>query len=93
MNAQNAKLYLPLVQALADGKQLQLRVEGEWIDLSELDFRWPATDYRIKPEPRKLWVVYRHDGRRFDVCDSEKEAYQSMLVLVNGTISKFQEVV
>lgn len=66
MNAQNAKDYLPLVQALAEGKMIQQFVmnrqmmEMEWRD----DFTptWIAepTFYRVKPmpkAPRHWWVV------------------------------------
>ena len=35
MNQQNAKEYLPLVQALADGKTLQVEDYAGWVDLRE----------------------------------------------------------
>jgi hypothetical protein len=58
MNKHNAKDYLPFVQALADGKTIQglLIPSGEWCDLQhEMDFQWPAEQYRIKPEPVRGW--------------------------------------
>lgn len=63
MNANNAKDYLPLVQALADGKVIQWldRIRG-WTDSIELSDSWPASDYRIKPEPKEIWLnVYPND--------------------------------
>ncbi len=61
MNASNAKDYLPLVQALVEGKSLQYNVNRsdeapKWVDREDFTFDEPATEYRIKPEPREIWV-------------------------------------
>ena len=53
MTQQNAHLYLPLVQALADGKTIQTSNGYHWHDEPHQDFVFsmePA-GYRIKPEP------------------------------------------
>jgi hypothetical protein len=66
MNAQNARKYLPLVQALADGKTLQLEGYAGWVDLNdEIDFGATPQDYRIKPEPRtfKVYLIDTNDGK------------------------------
>lgn len=55
MNKDNAKDYLPLVQALAEGKTIQWRFLGEWKDLSVMDLTQDPSTYRIKPEPKKGW--------------------------------------
>ena len=58
MNAQNAREYMPLVQALADGRQLQHKNEhGEWVDIETIVCVAPQK-LRIKPEPRtfELWL-------------------------------------
>ena len=57
MNKKDAHLYLPFVQALADGKTLQIEVGSEWDDIDDPLFTRPPQDYRIKPEPRK-WTVW-----------------------------------
>lgn len=58
MNKENARLYLPFVQALVDGKILQAKnIQNKWIDLSEIEFGGEPEHYRIKPEPRK-WKVW-----------------------------------
>jgi len=66
MNKENAHEFLPLVQALADGKTIQMRdVVSEkvtlWYDLdpSDIYFRVDPEEYRIKPEPRTfvMWVT------------------------------------
>ena len=55
MNKDNAHLYLPLVQALAEGKTIQLVDDGRWSDCGNLEFMYPADHYRIKPEPKTAW--------------------------------------
>jgi len=57
MDKNNAKDYLPLVQALADGKIIQvLDVTGKYIDIrGNIMFSSDADQYRIKPEPKKGW--------------------------------------
>ena len=57
MNQQNAHEYLPLVQAIADGKTVQvLGKDGNWYDSPLLNT--PTSRYRIKPEPRtfEMWL-------------------------------------
>ena len=54
MNKNNAAAYLPLVQALAEGKQLQCyglpNSFGIWTDVDVAYFDIKADHYRIKPE-------------------------------------------
>jgi hypothetical protein len=57
MNKENAKDYLPLVHALADGKIVQTKFNGLWHDYGEMAFSLPPEDYRIKPTPR-TFVIY-----------------------------------
>lgn len=63
MNASNAKDYLPLVQALSEGKMIQHRIgTEEWYDREQFDFNDKPEQYRIKPEPREVWFNrYEHD--------------------------------
>jgi len=55
MTKDNAHLYLPLVQALAEGKTLQIHppnMPGVWMDVCDpIYFSDPPDRYRIKPEP------------------------------------------
>lgn len=51
MNKSNAHLYLPLVQALVDGKTLQHKVSDGWRDMLYTDFSSDPESYRIKPTP------------------------------------------
>jgi hypothetical protein len=58
MNAQNAHEYLPLVQALADGKIIQENYFEQWCDTRNPSFNMDVSFYRIKPEPRTfdVWI-------------------------------------
>ena len=61
MNKENAHLFLPLVQALADGKTIQynsiLAPNPKWEDIAETGFIAGPEYYRIKPEPREFEVT------------------------------------
>ena len=64
MTKKDAHLFLPLVQALVDGKTLQAKdITGEWSDLLNVTLAGEPQHYRIKPEPRrwKAWI----DGAGF----------------------------
>lgn len=61
MNKENAHEYLPLVQALANGKTIQSSYTSDqhgWFDVDEVNFGSSHECYRIKPEPRtfELWL-------------------------------------
>ena len=56
MNKDNAHLYLPLVQALAEGKTIQIKnMDEEWADIFDPSFL-PDREYRIKPQPIVMWA-------------------------------------
>ena len=81
MNASNAKDYLPLVQALSEGRTLQYKtiMPPEWVDIetTDVDFVLGPDRYRIKPEPREIWVNHYANPCMLDqVCDSKEEADQ-----------------
>lgn len=72
MNAQNAHEYLPLVQALADGKTIQSTIDGvNWLDMNDLKCTNPPEYYRIKPEPRTFEIyVNKSSGSTRDAYDA-----------------------
>ncbi len=86
MNKDNARDYLPLVQALADGKVIQglyHRSNGErdWISIEgQVIFDAPASDYRIKPEPREIWIRCSDDGRYGITAYGSKESAEMVAV-------------
>ena len=56
MNKDNAKEFLPLVQALIDGETLQYKRDS-WVDAEELDTIYHVPyEYRIKPAARKFEI-------------------------------------
>ena len=57
MTKETAKEYLPLVQALAEGKTIQQNCAGGWYDMQSPTFIEHPSEYRIKPEPRRWWLV------------------------------------
>jgi len=79
VNASNAKDYLPLVQALIDGKAVQYNMgttdKPNWVECEKYRFNEPLIAYRIKPEPREIWVNRHEDSRLgFSYYDSKEAA-------------------
>jgi len=79
MNKETAAEFLPLVQALADGKTIQVKhTLGIWKDFIAPSFSCSPEDYRIKPEPRE-WVIFT-DGESIyhkgpSDCDDVRVSY------------------
>lgn len=69
MNKENAHLYLPLVQALAEGKTIQYKQDGIWKGPLDLCFSLDADQYRIKPNPPRTFERYlnKHTGTMITV--------------------------
>ena len=84
MTKHNAYLFLPLLQALVDGKNLQFQ-SGEfgnsrWDDFGETEeigFYDDPQYYRIKPEPR-TWEMWRNieSNDMFAAFNPSKEAME-----------------
>jgi len=72
MNASNAKDYLPFVQALANGKTIQMSdvdEEGGWTDMQYVKFDEDPERYRIKPELKEFWIA---GGKVYSAADIEQ---------------------
>ena len=84
MNKDNAPEYLPLVQALAEGKTIQGKISAtRWADDESPDFQsYPPEFYRVKPEPEELWLVFFPDGKYTDHSSLElaKKVSESRVV-------------
>ena len=65
MNKDNAAQFIPLVQALADGKTIQIDTGAEqspyWVDIVYVTFDSDPEKYRIKPEAREWKAVVIKD--------------------------------
>ena len=52
MTREQAKELLPIIQAWAEGKNIQYLSDGEWHDINQAEFTCYPDKYRIKPEPK-----------------------------------------
>lgn len=53
MNRQQAKELLPIIQAFAEGKTIQVQEDIDWCYLgNDADFNLNPSRYRIKPDPK-----------------------------------------
>ncbi len=88
MDKNNAKDHLPFVQALAEGKTIQMWNESDkiWCDIPKIAFDCDPKLYRIKPETTKWWVIpentplyHNKDYYEFGPCYhvAEQENYYS----------------
>ena len=76
MNRERAKKLLPVIQAFAEGKAIEMRPEDDprWVDVS--DPAWShGMEYRIKPETVKTLRYKRfiadHRGALYVACQYE----------------------
>ena len=82
MTRERAKELLPIIQAFADGKQIQLYMSSEkcWEDACAPGFS-EACDYRIKPALLEGWAnTYDHAsmwGNLFPTFEDAKRAIAS----------------
>ena len=80
MNKENAHEYLPLIQAFADGKEIECLCihTYTWESHKNICFDEVASYYRIKPEPRtfEMWY-YRPTGRMYPWVEDEKQYVES----------------
>ena len=52
MNRKEVKSFLPILQAFADGKEIECHEEDKWYKVLEICNETNPQDYRIKPEPK-----------------------------------------
>lgn len=93
MNKDNAKDYLPLVQALAEGKTIQCEfIPGIWEDNPCPGWSMEARHYRVKPEPMTVWINMYNNGYVY-VHFSEERALEGKGHSAIGVTKKFVEVI
>ena len=79
MTREQAKELLPVIQAFAEGKTVQvkagIKLGGSWCDISTQGFSFdPLWQYRVKPEPRRIWKNRYGDYWGGGVFDSPEDA-------------------
>ena len=52
MTREEAKELLPIIQAYAEDKEIELLVNNEWVKMTNPGFTFSPENYRIKPEPK-----------------------------------------
>lgn len=102
MRQSHAGIMLPIIQAWASGKNIQVKRScGTWLDVDPIDgdlyFDRPPDCYRIKPEPPKpqrLWVVTYPDKSQ-NLFTTQEEALREAEYFNYETTSvkEFLEVV
>ena len=71
LTREESKEFLPIIQAFAEGKTIQVQeTEGYWRDLDVLHFNYDTYRYRIKPE-----LKYR-SFKDADECWKEMQKHQ-----------------
>lgn len=78
MNKDNALQYIPLLQALAEGKTLEFKYANVWKPMKDVSFGYPPDKYRIKPEPALAYgIAYEYQGKTYrNYFDVEKSRDQ-----------------
>jgi hypothetical protein len=72
MNKDNAAQYLPIVQAVADGKTIQFKGNlGKWEDMDDPAFFQGPESYRIKPEPREWNAICSESGELYHYTNGQ----------------------
>lgn len=52
MTREEAKELMPVIQAFADGKDVETKTSSGWISIENMSFAGNPDSYRIKPEPK-----------------------------------------
>jgi hypothetical protein len=81
MNKEQTRIAAQVMQAFAEGKQIQGRRAGQgndWMTMVSPVWDWYNSQYRIKPETKKYRVALRrvHNGPLAFIINSESLAQQ-----------------
>ena len=80
MNLKRAKEYIPFLEAIAEGKTVQMILDnGRWINLTEPGFACEPDQYRIKPEPKLVPFTFE-----------DRELFRDKWVKVKGVDSEYK---
>ena len=70
MTREEVKSFLPILQAFADGKEIECHEEDKWYKVLEICNEMNPQDYRIKPEPKY------HPFKDAEECWKEMQKHQ-----------------
>ena len=93
MDRESAKKLLPIITAFAEGKVVERKdSDGLWVVVNNPRFNDGPENYRLKPEPKEIWVnEYPLGGVR--VHDSEARARTSASPCAMRVAVRYREAV
>ena len=77
MNRERAKELLPIIQAFAEGRKIQYSWQGQdqFYDLCQSFINFSHDGFfRVKPEPRYVWINVYSDGEAGSAHTSKSDA-------------------
>lgn len=90
INKTNARLFIPLIEAMAEGKTIQhMDCTGHWMDLDEVGYTKSPYRYRIKPEPRVFWILHDKNGMFIFCYSTEGAAKQGLARFTGGAMAPY----
>ena len=91
MTREQVKELLPIIQAFAEGKMIQDKIEGltDWVDTDEinLEYEGQAIKHRIKPEPK-----YRPFKDKAE-CWQEMQKHQPFGWIKGSVTDEYKQIV
>ena len=92
MTRKEVRQFLPIIQAFAEGKDIQLKLfNGEWEDLENPVFLGNANDYRIKPssvKPSQNFIPKYRPFNNQEECWNEISKHQPFGWVTNTCIDQ-----
>ena len=59
MNRKEAKILMPVIQAFADGKDVETKTSSGWISIENMSLAGNPDSYRIKPEQEPKYRPFK----------------------------------
>ena len=97
MTRDEAKDFLPIIEAFSKGKVIEYRLKGVNNDWEEIEDLFCPYEYRIKPKPKPKYRPYRnlkecfHDMKNHEPFGYVREKQKGDLELVIGTLDDEHE--
>ena len=73
MDRKRAKELLPIIEAFANGEDIEYQLNSDWITIiNDCSFSQVECEYRIKPKAKEGWVhpgrIHKHSG---GLCETD----------------------
>jgi hypothetical protein len=84
MNRERARELLPIIQAFAEGKDVQYKANnGRWV-CSTLPTFIDNYEWRVKPEPLECWVAFNAETNNPVITGISKEYLENIIGTMDG---------